>query len=129
MFPGLKIVILLSVTQFQVHVPQLPSLPLAVFPDTPAGIDRFAQWLRPHWSVAIAGEHAPVFCVVGAEPHPTEHSSAVMLGLQLSSPPFSSFEPFSVSIRLISEFEQQRGVTARSIADAVAICNGERLLR
>ena len=127
MVPGSKVVILLTATHFEVAVPELPSLVNRSFPDSPAGVEAFAEWLRPFWRRLSQGQHAPVFCVVGAAPLPNDHHSTISLKVHLSEPPLDSFEPFSASFRHISPFEQRQGVTRRSMAEAVRMCSGERL--
>jgi len=122
MLPGPKIVVLLTAAQFQAALPTIPGAQATAFPDSPAGVEQFAAWLRPHWRRLSSSDSAPVFCIVGGEHLPSDHSSTVALRIQMSEPPFSAFEPFSASVRLISEFERSNGIVRRALEEALRLC-------
>jgi len=123
--PPSKIAILVSLSQFEVALPDAPSVTPETFSNDSAGVRSFVSWAKPKLLGAGPTDEPVKICLLGAEA--IEATTRIEDAVTGSLPPVSELEPFDASIRLLSEGERSRGITKRGLADAIRYCRGERL--
>ena len=120
-----KIAILVLSTEFEVALPDMPSVAAQTFPNDAAGLRSFVSWVKPRLATLEPSENPLKICLLGGEAIASRTS--LESAVTESRAPINELEPFDASIRLLSEGERSRGITRCGLADAIRYCLGERL--
>jgi hypothetical protein len=123
--PGPTIAILVGSSQFEVALPDIPSVSPETFQNNAAGLRSFVSWVKPKLATLSPSDEPVKICLLGGEP--IESQTAIEIAVCDSIAPIAELEPFDASIRLLSEGERSRGITKRALRDAIRYARGERL--
>ncbi|MDE2083204.1 MAG: hypothetical protein KGI90_17805 [Burkholderiales bacterium] len=121
---GFKIVLWVSMTQFQAALPAQPGLASPTFPDTAAGAAEFMAWLRPRLPAPAWNAPPRQVCVVAAQAFPPGRRPSLIAPLYRSQPPWHGLEPYAATFHYVTAEDRRAGAGTRSLADALRLCAG-----